>query len=144
MRPKPIFTHTKKTLKPDRLHLVGLLYKSKITKYHITFTKQQFTPNYLLPGCATIDKDKYSTPVALSMPLSTKCKQRKLRLGIGLLATGLSTNLLWSGVQEGEIAQIRSQLFDQQKFNLQHFKDIQYEIGNILPTLSDIRHIMEE
>lgn len=88
--------------------------------------------------------DKYSTPVALSMPLSTKCKQRKLRLGIGLLATGLSTNLLWSGVQEGEIAQIRSQLFDQQKFNLQHFKDIQYEIGNILPTLSDIRHIMEE
>lgn len=58
-----------------------------------------------------------------------------MQLGNGLLATGLLTNLSWSGVQEEE-AQIRSQLFDQQKFNLQHFKDIQYEIRNILPTLS--------
>lgn len=51
------------------------------------------------------------------MLLNIKCKQRELQLEIGLLAIGLSANLLWSGVQEGEIAQIRSQLFNQQKFN---------------------------
>lgn len=82
LRPKPIFIQKqnkiKNAKKTDRLYIVGILYKPKITKYHITFTKQQFIPSYLLPGCVTIDKEKYSTPVALSILLNTKCKQRKL------------------------------------------------------------------
>lgn len=80
--------------------------------------KKEFIISNIQPLCAKIDP-RYNSILVTGIPETNRPGRKLLQLVLGLV---LALSMIMASVQEGEIATVRTQVFDQERKNSQYFK----------------------